>query len=106
VISGGQSQGSYDPQGRLLTQSIIYNGARVESFKYDALDRIREADYNGDFAAYTYDKLGPLTQAVFNEKGANYAIRYDMYEDGAQKAVHYPSGIALDETRAANGRLL
>ncbi len=105
VIPGGSIAASYDPQGRLLSQRIDYNGVRTESFEYDALDRIRRARYQGDEAAYNFDKLGPLVRSTFTEKGETYVISHEIYEDGLRKSLTYPSGIKLQETRGINSRL-
>ncbi len=101
----------YDGQGRVTKDETRFNGVAylVENVAYDAAGREVSIDYTThsarSTAAYTYDKLGPLTKAVYNEPGGPYTIEATIREDGARTSVTYPSGVKLNEVRENSGRL-
>ena len=112
---GGNIACTYDLQGRRLSQDSTYSGQdyKVSGTEYDALGRVRKINYGqaGQFAAtYKYDKLGPLTEASFNEAFFQslgwLRIKHDLYEDGTRKSVTYPGGaLVVNEDRHNSGRL-
>ncbi len=108
---GGNIALGYDGQGRPVSATVLFNGTthKVENTKFDAAGRVRSVSYQthdtANSAAFTYDKLGPLTGATYTEGGTTYTFAHGIREDGARTRVTYPSGTLVTEERDASGRL-
>lgn len=109
-IPGGSMTASYDLQGRALSlvTSFTGGGYRLQNVEYDALGRMRSANYGSSgqhSVTYSYDKLGPLTGVAYNEPGGPFPISTTVREDGARLTLDYPSGVTVTETRQDSGRI-
>ncbi len=110
LIPGGDITMEYDLQGRVTSQDVTYNQGQSykTDFKYDALDRIREAHYGEreqHTAEFTYDKLGPMISAKYIEALGPFTVGSTIYADGNRETCIYPSSTTLVEDRELNGRL-
>jgi RHS repeat-associated protein len=106
---------SYDTQGRLTGQVVSYGAGENYQITYtrDALGRIRETTYGvsaaDNTAIYTYDKLGPMIGATFEETLGTFVVASSIYADGTRASLTYPNNVqgnSTTEARNAGGRLL
>ena len=107
---GGTMEMDYDPQGRVTSQTVSYQGTTYEvAFDHDALGRVRRQAFGDGGAAnsseFDYDLSGVLAEARYMEDGHSFRVGYGYYSDGAPRTITYPSGITVTEVRDSTGRL-
>ena len=106
---GGSQTLTYDDQGRLTVRVINFsNGSRIEGFTNDPLNRVTGATYPPNSSAgYQFDKLGPLRQASFSQRGQTYTLSDTIRSDGTRLTLVYPQpeSVTINEGRDSAGRL-
>lgn len=110
TIPGGSITAEYDLQGRPTKLETTYDDGDYifENATYDAMGRLRSANYgsDGQFSlTMGYDKLGPLTSCTYDEPGGPFTVSTSIRADGARLTLDYPSGVTVTETRENSGRL-
>ncbi|MCW5558052.1 MAG: RHS repeat protein, partial [Verrucomicrobiae bacterium] len=109
---GGAMTMEYDLQQRVTRKTVSFQGTAYETtYAYDAAGRPRVTTYRQDggaanTATMTLDPSGVLVQARYQEAGADFAVNYTFFSDGARRTVVYPSGHIVTENRDVSGRLL
>lgn len=108
---GGQMSVGYDAVGRVVSRDASFAPGLPYKMtvSHDALGRPRDMTYgtNGGYSAsFSYDLLGPITEATYVESHGSFTVSSTPYADGTRQGVTYPSGLSLVEERDDSGRLL
>lgn len=112
TMPGGSITAGYDLQQRMTNETVTFQSTTLQQrVAYDALGRARISSLveNGgslNTVSNVYDPAGPLLGTTFHEGGADFAVGYSYYSDGARNSIVYPSGPTVNEERDVDGRLI
>ena len=99
---------SYDRNGNVLTINDANNPDHNQSFRYDELNRMFEADGNGlyGYTGYSYDQIGNMTykegKRLYYAKGAKPHAVKNAVSGGGSYLYKYDANGNLIEKRAYN----
>ena len=106
-LPGGVTLNStFDKEGRLLTRNVAGgNGGGAETYRFDALGRLRHVTDPSGGIEFVYDKLGYTKRIISRQNGNTYQVDQAADRAGFRTRVTYPSGVGIQDVRDGTGRL-